>query len=299
MSPENMYHMSEIQQRSSELMANTETLRIPEFGKVKIIPATGGQRCVDPREQLDTVEPDAALKKLLTETADYSPYVDRTPANDGDVFNPGATAGDIMSLMAAMPEMPVEQAVDLVFDWCKSEGRKPSLHEDDHTYQHTHGLGCGHVDRASMPENEELYGLPSEKVRAMTQYIYSLTRPNQTNGNMAPREVSVPRLTNLHQEKYVMRIISKDKTVIPNDDQNNESFRYDLTRHEAMLDRLASYGQERGIDVDASALKQASGQHTTATLTLLAPNLPVFDAHLEDNINSVTYIGKVPSRQAA
>lgn len=258
-----------------------EKITIPEFGDVEIIDAINAVGCVDPRKSLVFIEPLGQLAKEMK----HNPNIRRLQHHDGAERSPGASFGKAMSLLGADPELTPQRAVDLVREWEESEGRTFTMHEDDHSYGH--GLGCGHIDRSSKKENEALYGLPSEKVRTMKDYVLESAKQGEMRAE-------VPMLTNSHREKGVLVVLSKDKTVIPVSDSGEEFFRFDATRHDASLGRLASFVRSKGVAVNAEALITSAERQRNATLMLLAAGHPIYEINLQGQTRSITAKGTVP-----
>lgn len=269
--------------RSQEL-TGPEQVHIPDFGEFNVIPAINAEGCVDPRESLTFVEPKGELATFMN----HNPAVKRIHHHDGAERSPGASFGKAMSLAGAVPGLSPQQAVDIVTEWEESEERKFTLHEDDHAY-HVHGLGCGHVDKACMVENEAAFGLPSEKVQAMKEYVLQKTGEREMT-------VEVPMLTKNHREKGVLVVLSDDKTVEATDGKN-DFFRFDATRHDRSLERLADFAQTKGIAVLPSVLKASAEKQRNAVLGLLAPGLPVYLIDLRQQRQQkevVTFLQKIP-----
>jgi hypothetical protein len=252
-----------------------DKIEIPEVGEFEVIDVTDDDGCVDPRKFLDPRD---------IRDSDRNPYYKRTPHLVGAVRSPGATFGKAMSLLGAVPDLPPEEAIETVSRWAASEGRTFSLHEDDHHHDDNE-LGCGHIDRASREKNEPLYGIPSRAVRAMRDFVRRKVR----SGEIA---VEAPKLTGTHKEEGVLIVRSKDKTVVPITGES-EFFRFDETRHDDRLKRLARFAQQDGIPAEEDKLLQAAERQRNATLELLAPNRPVYEVDLRDGRKTVTYKGRI------
>lgn len=263
---------------------NPQTQEMINFGNVRVIKATNEEGCVDPRESLTFITPEGELADGLN----YNPDVIRSVHDSGAERSPGGAFGKAMTLAAAVPELSAEQAVGLVIDWEKSEGRTFLLHEDDH--EHTDSLGCGHIDRASKNENESLFGLPSEKVRAMRDHVQVQLKERKI-------KVKVPVLKDKHREKAVLVVLSDDKTVEATDG-SNQFFRFDEIRHNKSLAHLAAFAQAKGINVTAEALKESAEKQRNAILGLLAAGLPIYEINLLGKEPVVNFAGVVSSPAA-
>lgn len=256
-----------------------EVIQLPEFGEFIVIEAINAEECIDPRKSLEFIEPEGELAALIS----YNPNIVRSHHYDGSERSPAGSFGKAMSLLGAVPDLLPQRAVDIVKEWDESEGRTFTLHEDDNA--HGHGLGCKHVDIASQQENEELYGLPSDKVVAMRDYIVSKAKQKEMT-------VDVPMLTHSHREKGVLIVLSDNKTVMATNGKD-EFFRFDATRHDKSLDRLAYFAQGRGIPVNADILKATAERQRNATLMLVAPNLPIYEIDLRGQTITITPKGTV------
>lgn len=264
-----------------------ETGERTEFGRVKRIPATDAEGCIDPRDSVTFLEPRGELAKMMEEHLGYRDNVKRVEHEQGAERSPGASFGKAMSLAGAMPELSPEQVVDLVSSWEESEGRKFTFHQDDHS--HEDNLGCGHIDKACQSENEDLYGVPSEKVQAMKKYLLEKTGQKEMT-------VHAPMLTQKHREKGILKILSDDTTVTSTDG-NEQFFRFDALRHEKSLDRLAEFVKNQGLEIDVDRLVASADQQRNATVQLLAAGLPIYELDLRGGSQNVKLVGIVGPRQ--
>lgn len=251
-------------------MDNVETVHIPDFGRVKVIPVKAGFGCVDPRA-----------------SADGHPVHE-----NGYMRIPGGTKGIIMTLMGALPELSVREAVDYVFSWEKARGRVPTFHTAD--FVHGTGTGCGHEDNASKEEHEELYGLKAQKVREMTGYIKKILDTKTVTADVC-------MLTGDHAEVGVLEVLSDDATVEATDDRGNAFFRFDKTRHDREIEHLSTFLAEKGVEVNKDTLLSAAEKQRNATLMLLAKDKPLYRIDLRKEraqkniVERVGYIGQKPS----
>jgi hypothetical protein len=175
-----------------------------------------------------------------------------------------------------------------VYAWEKSEGRRFTVHEDDHE-RGTPGLGCGHVDRATNKANQKLFGLAAQRVVAMRDYVAQKAQA----GSM---DVDVPKLGGNHREVGVQVVKTNPDnplTVTAIDSNNNEFFRFDATRYEASMKRLAAFVRQLGIEMSDEALLEAAGQQRDAILKLLAPGKPIIEVDLTGKEPSARIIGSV------
>lgn len=267
--------MTEVEPVPNRQTTHKKGIRIPEFGTVALIPAENFEGCVDPRRSLVFLPPIGDLANQIS----YNSNILRAPLYPGAERSPGASFGKAMSLAAAAPGLTAQEAVDYVREWEESEGRVFTIHQDDGK----HGSGCGHIDRASEENTEGLYGpdLPSAKVREMRDYVMEKI----SNGDIMGY---VPMLAGKHKEKAVLVVYSEDETVEASDG-NEEFFRFDATRHDNSLRRLAEFVKtKKGQgDISNKLLEEATRQRN-ATLSRLAKGLPVYDINLKSHEPKVT-----------
>ncbi len=109
-----------------------DTIRIPEFGEVDIIPTSNTKGCVDPRESLSP-------EQVQGDNSNWNSVVH----NEGAERSPGASFGQAMSLKAAVPELSPQQTVDIVRGWEESEGARGA------TNPHVYVLQPGDQPRAA------------------------------------------------------------------------------------------------------------------------------------------------------
>ncbi len=254
-----------------------EKIRIPEFGEFDVVEAVDDDGCVDPRKAKDPQSNEALPNHSM-----------RSSHSVGALRSPGATFGKAMAVAAAVPGISPQAAIEAVAEWKKSKGKNFTWHEDDHDHQQDDGLGCGHIDRASKAENENLYGLPSRVVRTMRDYVRQKVR----GGEM---KVEAPKLTGSHREKGVLVVLSEDKTVNPVAN-GNEFFRHDALRHDEEIKGIGRFLRSQGIPAGDENLLAAAEKQRNATLTLLAEDLPVYEVDLRNGKKEVTYKGRIPKR---
>ncbi len=249
---------------------------VSEFIKTHIIQLnTNETGCVDPRKSVTFVS-------FLTE-------IIKRPKHDADVVRrPGASFGYVMVVMAAAPELSARRAVDLVIGWENNRGRSFTIHEDDYAYGNNGELGCGHADRAAHRENQQMYGIPSKKVRQALGYLSAIGHGQYPHAG----SVSAPMVKGPHKENGVLVVLSEDQTVDPTH-PGIEFFRFDKYIDDQRLADLVVFFKEKGIPVSIEVLQRESNRQLQATLHLLARNLPIYEADLRDNNREVRLIGIV------
>lgn len=225
------------------------SVQIGDLGNYTIVSRVEETGCVDPRKQ----------GLLVAETPippTHSVGAERTP---------GASAGIVMTLIGALPKLAVDTAIISVDLWERHQGRRFTIHNDDH-----HGeAGCGHLDKATLRENEALYGVPSDKVATMRGKIFELAEEGMI-------KINNPTLTGDHRERGVAVVHSFTETVDPTNDQH-ELFRFDAKRHTQSLANLAQFLNTYGIKVSPDHLVAVAERQRGATLSLLAPGKDVYD----------------------
>ncbi len=251
-------------------------------GNLPVTDAINDSGCVDPRKSRKSND-----GKIH---GDASIFIHRTIHEHKALRSPGASLGYVMILLAAKPDLSVEQAVDLVNKFENIRGRKFTYHQDTHNKKGLdggHGLGCGHVDKAI--KNPQLYGLTKDKVERMVKYVGQKINKEEMTAN-------VPVLEGDHQESGVLVIITdknNPKTVVPIDDKGNEYFRYDKTLHEEELKRLANFACQNRIKLTGHELLESANKQIEATLGLLAEGKPISLIDLTGDEAKVTSMGKV------
>ena len=249
-----------------------ETVEIPGFGKVEIIPSINAHACVCPGESKD----------LTSEGAEKS----------------FTSIGYTMALYGAGPEIAIkqldgpvtekitpQQAVKIVTAWETSEGREPAYHR---SIRHEgRGIGCAQVDQASKKVYEELYGIPSEEVIEMRNYILD-------NNRIVPEISVLPDPDKIRGVLAVLTNIKDPKTVKSTDDEGNKFIRIDMTMHYKNLYSLANYAK-----VNPEPLITNADMQMKATLGLSAGNLALYVVDLRGKSPKVTekgFIKPIPQR---
>lgn len=250
-------------------------VELPNGRSLEVIPASDNVGCVDPRESLQFIELHGDPLK--------SPRLNvGRPEHEASAARfPGADAGLVMTLIAAVPDMPVARAVELVGEYAHRQGRKLLFHEGVPNHG---GFGCGLVDAASQEENEKDYGLLSSKVREMVDILKVLPQQQE--------RVEVPVLKGKHREKAVVVVRSLTETVNPNDGVD-EYFRYDEDRHMLELFNLTYFLNHHGVAVTDEQMREKAIKQKDATVKLLANGLPVYRIDLRNGKREVSELGVV------
>lgn len=250
------------------------TVYIPDFGKAALIDNTNHSGCIDPRNKISATPEGAFLHPINQEP--------------GEERGPGSSAGKVMALMGVVPTLSPKDAIIIVKNFETVEGRKFSIHFDDKNHGNDldhNGTGCGHVDKASKKDNETLYGLSSDKVQEMSGLIHEFA----SNGDF---EVEAPVLTGNHREEGVLVVQSDRLTVVPNIG-DAPFFRFDETRHNSRLKRLAKVAQQDGVVVTGDELIKTATQQRNASVGLLAEGLPIFAVDLRNGKREAVLAGIV------
>lgn len=176
---------------------------------------------------------------------------------EGAIAFAGAHVGICMALVKL--GVSPEKSFSVVYDYAKSAGQIFCWHTDTHE---GHGcvVGCGHFN-ASIGSAAH-YGVESA---AMSELLDIVRTAQEDRGDM---EMIV--LDREHAEQAILVITSEGFTVKPWDQEDDvQYFIYDKVRHMALLEKVAAFAADRGLDVTAEALIAASDEHTNATLGLL------------------------------
>lgn len=298
-------HISDLEFRKS--LGRLELPNVGEtvFGSVEIVQGVDAEGCVDPRDSfMFNVQPEGLLAEAL-----HYPQMQHTEHAEGAERAPGGGFGKVLALMGAVLDMEPALAVKLVAAWETSEGRSLSLHGDTHA--HGDGLGCGHVDRSRMPTHEDLYGIKGSRVQEALDIVRETLKEGRTIDAIKtstdeslhlkdvgefPLAADVPILVNEHSERGVLVVLSdlfEPRTVTAKTSNGLEMFRFDATRYDASLGRLAAYVAAQGVPLKVEDLKAAADKQRNATLKLLAKGLPIFEVDLRGGKNEITHIGIV------
>lgn len=203
----------------------------------------------------------------------------------GMIARPGGDFGYVMALM----RVNREQGLGLTpQECCNAVSRVVSreiafcMHTDTHADSSGKktSLGCGHVAKAMLPENEVLYGVDSEALSTLVSTVKQVRK----------KKIQNVCLEGDHIEEGVLIVNSKKKTVIPHNN-GHMYFVYDKMRDEAFMRQLV---QKMGIDglLYADLLK-SSNEQLQATLSLLAKGLPMYSVEIASDSISVSSVGVV------
>lgn len=257
-------------------MLTTESIEIPGFGDLEIIPSINGHACAEPGESKD-------FTKEEIDKAMINMHIKRVSQNEGAEKSLGGSFGPTMALLGSGIEITPGQAVDLVNEWELSEGRKFTFYQ----YSQVKGFGCSHVVKAK--ENPELYGLTKEKVASMMRHV----------ANKLIKEemiAEVPVLLGHDETKGVLVVLTNEndpKTVRSTDNKRNEFIRLDATLHDKRLGRLSDFAAEKGFNIEKRALLESAKKQRNATLGLTAEGLPIFIVNLQGGKPFTSKIGPV------
>ncbi len=181
------------------------------------------------------------------------------------------------------------------YDWHSDTHAEPSAHDEhDHEgHEHHHdkpAVGCGHCNAAI--SQAEQYGVKSEDVSSLLGTI----RTEQDGMNMVV-------LDREHEEKAILVVTSSEHTVKPWDQEdNNQYFIYDVTRHQQFLEEFmaelvkSGNNQVNGQEITFDNLWAASQEQTNATLGLLksSKGKPMFTVDVSSEIPEVKLAGYAP-----
>lgn len=225
--------------------------------------------------------------KLLDGTNKYSRCIDGRYENAGDlamIAKPGADVGDVMVLFGALNFLKISlpnEAVLAVVVEAVGGPQHFNFDTDDQTEPTDFAAGCDHFAQARY--NPEAYGLTAEQISFISTQLAGLVQQG------ARQEV----LHGNYAEQAVIVVDSESHSISPLlhlGDNVRAAFVYQKTLHTQHLDVLAKKLQEalavngQAIEQDAlrTAIYDASAKQLGATLKLLAKNLPVFTALIDE-----------------
>lgn len=237
----------------TEFVGMLENARV-YFGS-HIVDATDGRKCVDGRY-----------------TREFA-----------GIATPGGDFGFVITLMALKPELSAEQAFDAVYNAVTQDGGSFYMH----TAVDLHGapIGCGHIAKAMIADNEPSYGnIDHQKVA--DALVYAQKRMNE-GANI----VMVP-LPGSHREKGVGQVHGSKYTVAACDSADSEQmyFIYDVERNR---DYIKNLSDKLGVSFDE--FYRLHNQQLQAILKLLAIGYPIYDIFISDDGKraKVEFAGKV------
>jgi hypothetical protein len=191
----------------------------------------------------------------------------------------GADLGLSMTLLAIDGVLP-KQAFEIVHGFLTSRGEVYTWHSDKHTEESDSdepAVGCGHNNASLVPDNEGHFGISSSD----SAELLSIVREKTDNG-LAEKVV----LDREHTENGLMIIHGSDYTVQPwNPATNQQSFIYDVDRHQQLVRELAEYCRnEKQLEITDDQLLKIADTQTNATLGLLGTSrgAPIYDVHFDD-----------------
>lgn len=202
----------------------------------------------------------------------------RYEENDGKLARFGADGGFVLGLLSLNRThglgLTPEQCVDAIVD--ASDG-KFYAHTDEHTHKngdmHDHSIGCGHLAKATLPENAEAYGVDPEDVKTAIAYKKSLAVEH-------PEKVEIVHVSGPHLEKAVIFNEGLGKK-ISHRDGDVQYFMVDTKRDEEYSEELFERLQkalpelsEKGVTLED--FKNILSKQTQATARILANGLPIF-----------------------
>ncbi len=207
----------------------------------------------------------------------------RYEGKEGKFARFGADGGFVLGLLSLNRThglgLTPEQVVDTVVD--ASEG-KFYAHTDEHTHNngtpHDHSIGCGHLAKATLPENAEAYGVNPDDVKAAIKYKKRLAVEH-------PEKVVIAHVNGPHLEKAVIFNESLGKK-ISHRDGDKQYFMVDTNRDEEytkeLFERLQKALPQLGRNgISLENFKDILNQQTQATAKILAKGLPIFKVDVD------------------
>ena len=203
----------------------------------------------------------------------------------GAMAIPGADLGISMALLSL--GFSPQESFDLVYDFVVENDKPYCWHTDTHEGHNKCVIGCGHCNAAI--GNAKHYGVNSEKVSELFEIIREVQRQKPN--------MEMITLDSEHAEKGVLIVTSTNFTIKPWDqDQNNQYFIYDKTRHLLFLKSLVEFAKSKDLEVSYNNLVSASDRQTNATLGLLdsSKGKPIYTVDVSGDRPEVKYIKDAP-----
>jgi len=219
----------------------------------------------------------------------------RQHETDGKLARFGADGGYVLGLLALNKTrnlgFTVKQIVDATVRASIVDGTKFSLHTDFHEGPEPYAIGCGHLAKASLPENEEKYGVNHEEVREAIIYIKELAQKD-------PEHVEIVKLEGDHQERGVIFNMGKKKKIVHKRD-HIQWFMVDEERdkeyvNNVLFPRLCMqlpHLLEEGID--SEEFDKVLHKQTLATARILAHGLDINKVNADGELLHIEHAGKV------
>lgn len=219
----------------------------------------------------------------------------RYEGNDGKISRFGADGGFVLGLLGLNQKLGLgltpEQTVDAVVS--TSEG-KFYAHTDEHTHNngngHEHDIGCGHLAKATLPENAQAYGVNPDEVKKAIAYKKKLASEH-------PDKVEIVHLQGPHLESAVIFNMG-ETTAVAHRDGDEQYFMVDVERDAKytaeLFKRLQNtLPQLSEKHVTLEDFKSMLNQQTETTAGILAKGLPVFKVNVDGQAPHVMPAGHI------
>lgn len=191
---------------------------------------------------------------------------------------PGADIGDLMTLFAANRQFNLElKNQDIFKALIKTVGGYPNLHFHTDSHNENNFLGCGHFKQAKL--NPEAYGLTSENISAIDQFLLSAVN----------RKAVCELLSGEHNESAVIILKGDSWSVSPvckKDKSTISCFTYHKTldnkRRKKLAENLLPF-IKLDLDYLYQILTKTADFQLLETVSRLASSLPVFEIDFAPN----------------
>jgi hypothetical protein len=215
-----------------------ESIDIPGIGKHAIIPTEkNALGCMDGRPKL------------------IDPNVKR-PIFGGEARWAGGSAGDVLGLLATDRKLSSEDAVRIVKNHAKKEGKIFTYHE-----------GCAHVKTAL----EGKHKIPVNKIEEMLFHVDQSHKKG---------EAKKDQHNGVHEEIALENVHGKANTAILVD-TGIQVFRQDITRRDEHLTEVANTAQSMGFSVRPKKLIRKVDELVVKTLeSKVEKKMPILDIDL-------------------
>lgn len=279
-----------------------------EIGKA----ISSGEKSFSPPQVQTGNHPEGIKERMTTQTDAIKRYIEnrdhiadakpgrmcgdgRYEENEGKISRFGADGGFVLGLLGLNQKFGLrltpEQAVDAVV--ATSEG-KFYAHTDEHTHNngngHEHDIGCGHLAKATLPENAQAYGVNPDEVKRAIAYKKELAKKH-------PDKVEIVHLQGPHLEGAVIFNMGEAKTVAHRDG-DEQYFMVDVERDAKYTAELfeklkLAVPQLSEKQISVEDFRSILDQQTQATAGILAKGLPVFKVNADGETPHVIPAGHI------
>ncbi len=256
-----------------------------------------------PKEAREHMSPLRSVLSHVTNPENVGPITEgrmcgdgRYEGLDGKFARFGADGGYVLGLLSLNKTLDLglkpTQIVDAVVQ--ASEG-KFTIHTDDHAEKDAHEqqdatkIGCGHLAKATLPENASNYLVDPADVKEVIAYMRQLAAIN-------PDKVEIEELHGPHREKGVIFNVGETNKIRHGVKDNDQFFMVNVPHDAQYSEELLQRLQQQNPALQNVTYEQFSGrlaQQTETTAKILAKGLPVFRVNVDRDFPLVESAGAI------